>query len=480
VIRFRVEWVNPRHALLAEAGANIVVSIPGQAQTLAPVSHGRGFREYDVPSTVSEFLLEISFAPELGKVGAAAAMSTEVFKASQRYVVSEEGNHIEAVDMPPFLQPHPLIDSKTEASSNVAVLAQARTEIVDITRFWDHYMDWRTASSDPSESASPGEFRTEREPFVQFVALGYTGGIPLIWFASVPVVLSLPRTTRIGTLVYYRPDNYWYNNVNDRHDSYPLNRFILNPIPVALAGNRYWRMDQIHRDQLGQWYYWLPAGIEQAVSRSNREVLLLLPWAPGSSYGSAADKNLPVVAEQIVRFLYAIQAIALGGFDVSLGRLAIAGYSQGGAILWNALEANRERVDEVYAFDAENTGKQATRLQKWFKSRTDAGRDPRLFFANGIQLGAATAVANWVQTHTQPVPPPNRILAIPRTNSEFTDNSIPSWVHATLGLPGLQNDDNARHQFPVFAHYPRTPGEPAADQPTFLQYFLELSGFQGP
>lgn len=474
MIRLRVEWLNPKHALLAEAGAKISVTASGTG--LTPTAQGAGFREYEIPASTTEFLLEISFAPQLSAVGAAAAMSAEVFRASQRYVISDGGNRVEAPPMPPFLQSHPLIDSKIQANSNIAILAQARTEIVDITKFWDHYIAWKPNPTE-FETRIVQEFRTEREPNVQLSVLGYTGGGPLIWFASVPVILSLPKSTQISALVFYRPANYAYSKVDDRHDAYPLNRYILSAVPPGVADRWYWRSDQIVRDPLGDWYFWLPCGMEHALSASGREVLLLQPWASGLAYGDAANSNLPAVAEQIVRFLYAIQALALGGFNVSLGRLGISGYSAGGDTLWNSLSANRSRVDEVYSFDANHTGKQGSRLDKWFKASMEAGREPRLFFANGLgnNVAAGGTIASAMNRKYSPAA--NRILSLPKSPVEYGNGSIPYWVYATNGNAELQTDGTSLHQFPAYGRYPRVPGESMADNPTFLQMFLEMSGF---
>src|SRR5664280_509311 len=147
--------------------------------------------------------------------------------------------------------------------------------------------------------------------------------------------------------------------------------------------------------------------------------------------------------------------------NVSLGRLAISGYSAGGGVLWESLQANRNRVDEVYSFDANDTGKQGSRLKKWFKARQDAGRDPRLFFAagldNNVQSGAA--IANAIRTSYSPAA--NRILAFP-SSTEYHNGTIPNWVYATNGRADLQTDPTSLHQFPVYGRYPRVAGEPSA------------------
>lgn len=471
MIQLRVEWVNPNHVLLNGSAPTIYVMIG--TEMLLPVAEGVGFREFVIPPGTADLLLKVSFWPNLGAVDDAPSMQSEVFHAEQRYLVTDGETNVEVAPMTPYGQPHPLIDSKVTSGPNVAVLAQARTEFVDITAFWDHYIEWYAGNPQAIE------FRTEREPGVRFVALGYTSGWPLIWFASIPDRMLAPAMTNVGALVFYRPTNYPYTRVDERHQQYPLNRYILSYLPDAQRGDRFWRSDHITKDDSGLWYFYLHCGMERSLNRSGANVLLLQPWPSLLNFGDAANARLPVATEQIIRFLYGIQALAVGGANVLLHRLALSGYSAGGDVLWASLGLNRDRVDEIYALDCNNTGEQGTRLRAWFKSRMDAGREPRLFFASGLgnNVAAGATIATNIQTNLSP--PPGRVMSLPRTVNEYYDDSIPNWVFACQECPDQKANGAFLHQFPAYGRYPRTPGEPANAHPPFLQLFLERSGFMG-
>ena len=471
-IQFRVTWPNARHPLLPESGVKIVVEADGAPASL--VSSQPGVREFLVEGTPSGIVMKAEFSVSLRAVGATPAQQATVLTASQRYRVTDGGNTIEPQLVDPFQQQHPLVDSKVLIAKNAAILAQVHTDFVNITPLWNAYTRTKQPDIDHAD-----EYAREANPnHVELVALGYTAGLPLIWFASIPNAAFLTSSRKVSALVYYRPANGPYRRVDQVHTTFRLNRFLLSPDPDADA-TQFWRADRIFPND-GDFFVWLRRGFEEALFNSQKELVMLHPWPSGQAFGDAATAKLPAAAESALRFLWSEQRLAANRFDLSLGSLGLMGYSAGGDVLWQSLQANAGRVSEVYAFDANHTGAQDGLLKAWFKAATDRGEDPRLFMAVGLHVAAGAAVTAAVKARMAQagvVVGDDKILSIPRSLAEYSQGTIPNLMHAVENQPSLRNDGNTRHQFPVFGRYERFPGEPPEQHVTFFQQFLEKSAF---
>ncbi|WP_437971219.1 hypothetical protein WMF04_18825 [Sorangium sp. So ce260] len=284
-----------------------------------------------------------------------------MLQVEQPYDVVAGGTMLEAANIPAYVKGHPLVDTKVMANVNGAALAQIRTEFVNITPFWMAY------------AAFASEYVAEHQPGdPELVALGYTGGKPLIWFATVPAACAAPPAPGVGCLVFFRPTNYAYTRIDDaHHEMFGLNRYLLKPVDEPFAD--VWRRDVFRPDPDAgnNPFVYLRAGFEDALSRSHKSVVILHPWPSGSDFGAAISASLPALAGGALRLLWAEQRLGRNRGAIQLGRLGIAGYSSGGLSLWAALTSNKQRVSEVYAFDARGTSSNGGTAIQWFNSRSD-------------------------------------------------------------------------------------------------------------
>jgi hypothetical protein len=170
MLKLRVTWPNAGHALLPESGADVRAEVGAAPLPLASKSQGR--REFDIPDGTARVVLKATFTASFGAVASAGKnvgpLSHPVLQVEQPYDVVAGGTMLQPVDIPAYGKNHPLVDTKVMANVNGAALAQIRTEIVNITPFWMAYADYAS------------EYADEHDPSTELVALGFTGGHPLI------------------------------------------------------------------------------------------------------------------------------------------------------------------------------------------------------------------------------------------------------------------------------------------------------------
>lgn len=456
-LRLLVDWSNPTHPLLAEPHAFIDVQADGAP--LAPVAQSQGEREFELPVGTSTVQLNVSFRPQLGAVGLTPVQQHEVLRARQTYRVAPNGAELVPEDMLPMMQPHPLIDSKSLSNRHGALRAHVHTDFVDVQAFWRAYC----ATAHHNREVR-NEYDQEHHVGTQLRALAYTGGNPLLWFASYPDTLAFAPSSEVSCLVFFRPANDEYTRLDQEHSMFRLNRFLLSPVSGAQEPHRADRF-------LGD-YVWLRAGFEQAILESGRDLVLVQPWPSGTAFGDAVTNRLPNLASAIVRLLWAHGEIATGHLDVRLGRLGLSGYSAGGWALWHALRANISQVREVFAFDANGTHNNVSLAHRWFHSNADN----RLRLSGGLSF--APAVGSGIGPNLQMAARVNdtsgRVSVMPSDPREYTNGSMPHWDYVTALHPGLRASGGARHQFAIFGSYPGIASPPNT---TFLEQFLRLSGY---
>jgi hypothetical protein len=177
-IQFTVSWANPGHALLPDALADIRVELPGEEQ-LSPVERAPGLRRFTIPDGQGTFTLRAVFSASFEAFDEAPAVKEVVLEVEQRYEVDARGL-IAAAASPLFEGPHPLVETKLPAHPREGFAAKIRTDFVDITPFWCAY------------AVFAAEHDAEHDADASLVALGYTGGDPKIWFASIPAAAAAP------------------------------------------------------------------------------------------------------------------------------------------------------------------------------------------------------------------------------------------------------------------------------------------------
>jgi hypothetical protein len=452
-IKLTVTWANAGHALLPDALAEIGVELPS-GETLAPSARSPGQRRFDIPSDAGRVVLRAAFSVAFGQVGSVEPLNVEVLRVEQ--VLDVLGEIISAVETPPFGAAHPLVESDLRPGAPQSIRIQ--TQFVNITPIWVAYAGFAD------------DYLESHDPRADLVALGNTGGEPKIWFASVPEACAAPPSPALGCLVFYRPSGATYDRIDQQHDMFGLNRYLLKAVedPSAIA----WKRDKfVLNPESGAPWLWVRCGFEDALARSGKAVVMLHPWPSALKYGSATSSALPSLAEAAIRLLWAEQRVGKERHGIHLGRLGLAGFSAGGLPLFEALAQNRKRVDEVYAFDARGVAERTAMLAAWMSERPSAC----LRMTGAHQLEANAAVVKAIARSPRGSELSARVTALPESAAAYEQpGATPHWDYALEEFPGLRSDPDARHQFAIFGGFDAQPGPVAL---TSLQRFLQGSLF---
>lgn len=452
-VKLTVTWANAGHALLPDALADIGVELPS-GELLTPTSRAPGRRSFDIPSSAGRVVLRAAFSASFDRVESIEPMEVEVLRAEQAFDVS--GESITAIETPPFGAAHPLVESDLRPGASQSV--RIHTQFVNITPFWMAYAGFAD------------DYLENRDPRVDLVVLGSTSGDPKIWFASIPEACAAPPSPAVGCLVFYRPSGAKYDRIDQIHDMFGLNRYLLKPVeaPEAIA----WKRDKLALNpETGAPWLWIRCGFEDALARSGKAVVMLHPWPSALTYGSATSAALPSLAEAAIRLLWAEQRVGKERRGIHLGRLGLAGFSAGGLPLFEALAQNRKRVDEVYAFDARGAAERTAMLAAWMNERPAAC----LRMTGAHQIEANAAVVKAVAGSRRGSELSERVTVLPESAAAYDQpGATPHWDYAIEDFPGLRSDADVRHQFAIFGGFDALPGPFAR---TSLQRFLEDSLF---
>lgn len=452
-IKLTVTWENAEHALLPDALADIRVELPS-GEILAPSVRMPGQRRFDIPAGAGRIVLRAAFSASFNQVGGVEPLEVEVLRAEQVFDVS--GASITAVETPPFGAVHPLVASDIRPGSHPFV--RIHTQFVNITPFWMAYAGFAD------------DYLENRDPRADLVALGNTSGEPKIWFASVPEACAAPPSPAVGCLVFYRPSGATYDRIDQIHDMFGLNRYLLKAVedPAAVA----WKRDKFALNpETGAPWLWIRCGFEDALARSGKAVVMLHPWPSALRYGSATSSALPSLAEAAIRLLWAEQRVGKERHGIHLGRLGLAGFSAGGLPLFEALAQNRKRVDEVYAFDARGVAERTAMLAAWMSERPTA----RLRMTGAHQIEAHAAVVKMIAGSPRGSELSTRVTVLPESAAAYQNvGATPHWDYAIEDLAHLRSDADAQHQFAIFGGFDAQPGPFAL---TSLQRFLQASLF---
>jgi len=461
-----LRWANANHHLLPESEVVSWLMVDGSAMNATAASPGR--REFDIANVPTTVDVHISFTatfdafsgpnPEQpGQTINAPARALEVLRVDQSYTVV--GGALVPVANPAYQGPHPLIETDKAASgSGVAVLI-IHTTFVDVDALYRAY------------AGTHDYYLSHKDPNVDIFALGYTGGTPLLWLASIPRAARSPSGTRASALVFFRPASYAYNRINQPHSSARLLRYLLAPIPTS---PNYWEWD--FQDPTR--YFYIYCGFDDALLRSNRAMVMLHPRPSGTLYGNAASNMLHSLTAAAMRFLWARRLIYQNRGGVTLGRLGISGFSRGGDGLFSALGGSMSKVDEVYLFDCNGSANNSGRVVQWYDSRDKAPGvtgAPRLRMAGGaynINLYQSILASIKVLRGKNLVPA--NVTAAPDSDAMYTSGNNPVWEWVIHLRPELRGFHDSRHQFSVHGGEGSTPGPQLR---TYLLWFLQGSQF---
>lgn len=388
-LKLRVTWDNAGHLLLDESRADVHVLVDEVRND--PTSSSTGRREFEIPPGASEVVLRATFSAELsGKdIDTVEAVTWD---ATQPYDVVGDTELVpkSTGQFLPTRPEHPLVDTSSAASgAHGAVHARLATTFVDATAFWAA----STAQSDKPWEGHYIEQREESTPGMQTYALGYTGGSPHVWIASVPPPIQLTQNGPVGALVYFRPPMS-FSKINEKRTMYRLERYFLAPRPDSDDVFELDVMTKKSAKSRGKMvdYIYLRAGMEQALLRSGKRMMILHPVPHGPLFGHATSARLHDLARAALRFLWGSWLVSPNAEDVSLGRFGLGGYSGGGFAFWTALGNVASKVDEVYSFDTVGTAANGGKAAQWFRDRDAQGADPRIRLTSGLRISENVAV----------------------------------------------------------------------------------------
>jgi hypothetical protein len=476
VIKLQIRWPNAKHELLQ--GRNFTLS-KGENQTVEPVSEAPGLVTYDLDDDITQFELTLMFIPELPMHNKAKDIqpillwdAIQTFRVENNVLIPDTGRVGLLTRSEEWTAPlHPLIDlvSIDMAVSGIAVL-ELRTEFVDITEwvravsgtFWPYFMADNPAGN-------------------RLAFLAATKADPPVWIVHCQDDMA-PAKPETDALVFYRPGQHNpYTKAISRANTSLLwfsARYLFAPSGDANVTTDKGDMPSLEErtDKMTRTFHPLRASMMDAVIRSGRKVVAIHPWPTASVImGDAGDARLPRRCDEILRFMQGRGMIGAGQDNLRLGRLGIAGYSQGGDALYPALQANRTRVSELYLFDPNNTKLYAPYVIDWARKT----RNFRLRMITSLHwvsmaatrrtlLGAMTGEAGdlFMSLH-----PPN-----PATYwKSLAEGGDPAWNRVTEGSGIDLGAWPARHQFAMFG------GELDDGHPfmrTWLEIFLDGSGFE--
>jgi hypothetical protein len=429
-----VTWPNAGSALLPESGANVTLFADGV--DVPPTQTSKGLRAFAVPDGASKVELTASFtvsfdavhgtAPQSRGTISVGPLSAEVLSATQTYTVSNG-----ALTEDPVADygggPTPLLEMKKPGGAGVVEIT-VRTEFVDIDPFWSQYAEhW-------------DYFLSEEQPGTKTYVLGYTGGMPIIWFAVVPDAMATFANALPSCLVFYRPANkrYTYTKVNQPHQASAIARYLLKPKPDSDGAAGFWERDHGAFDG----YNLMRCRFEDSIVQSQRALVMLHPWPSGGDFGVSSQAGLSTLCERALRHLWARNLICNGVASVSLGRFGLSGFSYGGNALWPALVANGSKVREVYAFDAVSTSQYVQQIIRWFNSHDSSF----LRLANGTYNFDTYAAIQRVLDPTSVRPD---LTVVPPSVAEYQPGHNSVFDHFVTLNQKYRDDVDTQHQWSV-------------------------------
>ena len=478
MIKFRVQWPNASHPLLASP--TMVVAADGVE--LSPTGVQLGVQDFEIPDGTATLDLAASFTAVLPVDGPKGSTRNFIlFDARQSYSV--DGDGLTAVQatlvsgdrFDTTRTVHPLIQTVSAANAaSGAALVELRTEFLDLTRQWLFNASGFHAMTRLNDT----------EPDNTFVALAATGSQPPLWFAHFQKDLT-PPTPETSALVFFRPSGHYtyvnaFDPVHRDRGLADLNRYLLAPKdnkPTSFDGQNFFV--DVMRFPFANPPYALRVGWQQAVLRSGKPVVVFHPWPTGGLvFGDALTSKLPTLLEQMMRFLQGTGRLGVSHPSLTLGRLGVAGFSAGGPPAASAMKANRSLVKEMYLFDPFPFLPQIPFVIDWaFKTRdfrlrmTGANFWGQMATIKAAVTAGVTGEAGDAFVTLRPASP-TMYLPEDKGGGKY-------WNYVTHKFPALRFDFNVQHQFAAFGGEEIEVGddENMVSNVTWLEEFLTNSGF---
>lgn len=261
---------------------------------------------------------------------------------------------------------HPLLEFSPQPTPVLTINAL----MTDITEMWDAMHADGGAQKQRKGMLDPAR--------TQFRVLAHLGGIPFVWFASIPK--QAETSNELSPHVFYMPADFGGVHYGDRtiaaiaskiHDDVArdgrfLNRFMLDPIAddefssIPNADSELRNVTSVAKDSVQgiRPRYWpVPMGMSRAVFRSGVKQVLFLPIRhAGFGVARAQTAALEDMVEAAMRVLWTqSECIALTYTKpLTVGKYVLSGYSDGGVGLWDGANSNLARVKGIIAVECQN------------------------------------------------------------------------------------------------------------------------------
>lgn len=261
---------------------------------------------------------------------------------------------------------HPLLEFSPQPSLVLTINAL----MTDITEMWDAMH----ADGKPQKlrKAMLNPARTS------FRVLAHVGGIPFVWFASIPK--QAEESNELSPHVFYMPDDFGGVKYGDRtiaaiaskeHDDGKgggriVNNYMLDPIAddefasVANADPLFRNVTAVAKDPvqgIRPLYWHIPMGMSRAMFRSGAKQVLFIPVRrDGFGMARAQTSALQDMVEAAMRVLWTqSESIALTYTKpLTVGKYVLSGYSDGGVGLWDGANSNLDRIKGIIAVECQN------------------------------------------------------------------------------------------------------------------------------
>lgn len=450
-------------------------SFRARVQATSDVPGGRitgDFFVVTVPATTTHFTVTVTVTT--------ADTTTVVERFTQAFVVTDTDVEADWAEWANQRRPgatHPRISGSLRPVGGTITLA------VDLT-FLDMTAALVAAEPAALEDYNPGYLDDSRNPdrgLPHHGCLTYAfeltrAPVPKTWFVVVPPPLvTQPRNpltspqsqtivpdqraflvSSVDVLTFFRPsvtDHY------DRVESTPvvglISRYLIDPPVFAPFFAR-------PPTSPSRWLRFPRAGLEGQLARSERRVLLVLPWPSKGLFGVAETTALPGLLASLVVAAHAAGIIATArAARVAMGRLGLAAYSHGGEAAVKAwlLPSVRDRCSELYLFDANNT-EQLTKDEKLVRDWLARDRTRTLRMIGGAlhhsrMLGFADRLVKDWRTEltgseaTPALNPPPAVWCRP-TSTDHWLGTVPDATYAwALRVPPDQNNPLDPATFPA-------------------------------
>ena len=485
-VKLQVSWSNHTHPLLADPAVVVFPEYPpGSPAQPQPVvlKLKSGTYGIEIPGDPSGFELSVDFHHAMKEatiikrdwVGTptsvvlsqtlAPSVTSTLAHARQKYQVRNQSLVALANASNFGISTHPLLSPPGPPLAGDVIPISIFTDFVDVTELW---------MNRATDSGGYMKLHQKQQTKTRLVALGYTGaGGPLIWFAIVPEICRTQSS--VSCLLFFRPTgHYSYSSIEQPHDMYSLNRYLISPDKVepadAWARGRFFKYYPVGKTS-PEMYKDICVGMEAALVNSGKPAVILIPWPSGTNYGIAATADMKEIVKQVFRLLHSKGFIGERRNKVSINGLGIAGFSSGGGQMMLALNRNRKTKElrELYAFDCQGING----VIDWARES-----DHRLRMTGAFDDNIAANVKMHDELVNKHQKAADQVSAYPRDSTISWEQGKNKWWDYVLWDgqldPELDKEirktRHIRHQFAMFG------GNDPDHKQNFLEEFLRNSG----